>query len=88
MSYKPPRTWKAEKLANAFEYHRKPDSWGVGSGMQADWERQGYGLTYEDYWIYVCLVGHKEWWLYHNAHWSDYDVVTGMDVWNELRRLK
>jgi hypothetical protein len=75
-------------LENAYEHNRGPDAYGMGSGLEASWKENSYGLTYEDYWIYVCILGHEHYRKYNEAHWRDVDITTGMDVWNELRNTE
>ncbi len=50
------------------------------------WHKEGLGLTFEDYWIYVRMVGHRKYRMYNEAHWRDSDIVDKSDVWNALRK--
>lgn len=76
-------TWKAEALKDAYDYHREPTAY--SKGLANNFEIEGRGLTYEDYWIYVCLVGHQKYRNYNTAHWRDVDITTKTDVWNALQ---
>jgi len=71
-------THKAEKLKNAYD----------SDMARFHWKSDGRGLTFEDYWIFVSLVGHRTYRMYNDAHWRDSDIVDKSDVWKKLQRIE
>jgi len=66
-------SWKKHTLANAYEYH-KEDTFN-GNGIYSNWKKERPDMTYEDYWIFVCLVGHENYRKYLTAHLNDCDIM-------------
>ena len=67
-----------EALKNPYEYRREGTAW--GDGVEGGWKKERPDLTYEDYWIYVCLVGHREYQSYLTAHIND-DIMMETLTW-------
>ena len=76
-------TWKAETLKNAYKHRSEQDAYNMG--LKHNFNIEGKGLTYEDYWIYTCLVGYPNYRKYRDAHARDVDITTKVDVWNKLQ---
>jgi len=70
-------TWKAPILRNAYEHNKYPDDYGMGRGLEYSWKRERPDLTYEDYWIWVCLIGHATYRKYQDSHYKDVDIIGG-----------
>ena len=66
-------TWKTAALRDAYEYNREDTPYGYGN--ESNWQRERPDLTYEDYWIFVCLVGHVDYHKYLDAHFNDYEHI-------------
>jgi len=71
-------TWKANRLKNPFKSEM----------AESHFKEDGRGLTYEDYWIFVCIVGHQNYRLYNDAHWRDSDIIDKSDVWKKLMEVE
>lgn len=49
---------------------------------------EGRGLTFEDYCIFVCKIGHLNYTKYYTAHCKDSDIIDGTAVWEALRNTE
>jgi len=67
-------SWKASTLKNAYEHNRKDNF--NGNGNESNWKKERPDLTYEDYWIFVCLVGHEDYHRYRDAHYADIEIMS------------
>lgn len=75
-------TWKRSALKNAYEDGRE-DTYN-GNGVESNWKLERPYWTYEDYWIYIRLVGHETVRFYEAAHCEDMiimDKLSGSDKW-------
>ncbi len=74
-------TWKAHSLKSmATGADVPPEIW-------RGWKEDSRGLAYEDYWIYVRIVGHQNYRMYNDAHWRDSNIIDKSDVWNKLKDM-
>ena len=56
--------------------------------LKGMWKREGRGLTFEDYCIFVTRIGHIKYRSYNDAHWRDSDIMDKSDVWKALRNTE
>jgi len=67
-------SWKEPILRNAYAFNREGTF--NGHGVEGHWKEERPDLTYEDYWIFFMLVGHKNYHRYLSAHVEDIQIMS------------